>query len=774
MKQNCFLMIFFLLVSYGAYSQTYILREDFNNNSKNWAVKTHKDASMYLTSGHYYFSHKRKTGSWLSHRGVTTLKPYSDWEIEMRAKHVSGVDNYAFGLTFARKDNDNEYVFSISANGYYRITKEINGNNTKLVKWTKSSYINKGNHTYNTLKVKRKGSSWYFYINGNSVYSMGANSWPGKRVGFSVANKQAIQVDYLYVKQGTSSYANNNQNYNNNKRPYTNRNQNKGGKIVLYDDFYDNKNNWAVSYSGKKKMGVTGGHYYFERTPDSYSDVSTKYLRNFDSNGDWSVEAKIKHTSGIVNNGFGIVFGYKNNNHQVQYFLAANGYYLIKRMYGESLKTYLNTENSGSWTKSSLVKTGNYKYNTLKVEKRGSQWKFYLNGSLVETTRAYDWASNQVGFVVYKNQRMEVDYFSVKQLGGQQYVQNNKNYNNNNSYNAAPSITLYEPQTARGLNVVKAKTVRVAGKATDSDGIFEVKINGMDAKLLSDGYFSLDVPLAVGENSVTVIATDTRRKSKTQTFKIKREQSYNNVVNNNYNQNNYNQNNYNQGNNQRRLALLIGNSNYTSGGSLSNPVNDVRSMKTTLEQLGFTVLKYENCSQKDMRRAMDEFGQKLAGYDVGLFFYAGHGVQVEGNNYLVPTDAALKNKNDVEYDCVDAGRILGKMEASKVKTNIVILDACRDNPFERSWSRSAQGKGLAFMNAPTGSFIAYATSPGKTASDGIGSNGLYTAALLQHIKTPGLTIEDVFKRVRTTVKKKSGGKQVPWESTSLEGDFKFK
>ena len=224
---------------------------------------------------------------------------------------------------------------------------------------------------------------------------------------------------------------------------------------------------------------------------------------------------------------------------------------------------------------------------------------------------------------------------------------------------------------------------------------------------------------------------------------------------------------------EQRLALLIGNSNYTHGGSLPNPVNDVRAMKTALEALGFTVMKFEDCSQKTMKKAMDEFGRKLKGKDVGLFFYAGHGVQVRGNNYLLPVDAKLDSANDAEYDCVRADRVLAKMEAAGSKTNIVILDACRDNPFERSWRRGTEGTGLAFMNAPSGSLIAYSTAPGKTALDGRGKNSPYTAALLEHINTPNITVLQMFQKVRSTVMDGSEYKQIPWESTSLRGDFYF-
>jgi len=224
---------------------------------------------------------------------------------------------------------------------------------------------------------------------------------------------------------------------------------------------------------------------------------------------------------------------------------------------------------------------------------------------------------------------------------------------------------------------------------------------------------------------------------------------------------------------EKRLALVIGNNDYQFGGSLDNPANDARSMEEALKLVGFDVIKYENLDQRMMRQAIDNFGVLLKNYDVGLFFYAGHGIQAKGFNYLIPVDAALASEADVEYNCVRADRVLGKMEAAANKTNIVILDACRNNPFERSWTRSPTGKGLAFMNAPTGSLIAYATSPGNTASDGSGSNGLYTSALLSYIVDPNITAIQMFQLVRTFVREKSSGQQVPWESTSLEGDFYF-
>ena len=157
-----------------------------------------------------------------------------------------------------------------------------------------------------------------------------------------------------------------------------------------------------------------------------------------------------------------------------------------------------------------------------------------------------------------------------------------------------------------------------------------------------------------------------------------------------------------------------------------------------------------------------------------MFFYAGHGVQVNGSNYLVPTDAKIESEDEVEYDCVKADRVLSKMKSAGTKTNLVVLDACRNNPFERSWSRSASGNGLAFMNAPRGSLIAYAPAPGNTASDGLGKNGTYTGVLLKEMDKENITILEMFQNVRAQVIKISKGKQTPWESTSLTGNFFFK
>jgi len=221
---------------------------------------------------------------------------------------------------------------------------------------------------------------------------------------------------------------------------------------------------------------------------------------------------------------------------------------------------------------------------------------------------------------------------------------------------------------------------------------------------------------------------------------------------------------------KKRLALVLGNGAYKIA-PLKNPANDAQGMAKALREMGFEVIHKENANRKVMKKAIKDFGRRLRYAGIGLFYYAGHGIQVNGNNYLIPIKADIETESDVEFEAVDVGRVLGKMEDAGNELNIVILDACRNNPFARSFRSS--NPGLAKMDAPKGSLVAYATAPGSVAADGTGRNGIYTKHLLKHMKAPGLTVEKVFKKVRIDVMRETGDKQVPWESSSLRGDFYF-
>ena len=237
---------------------------------------------------------------------------------------------------------------------------------------------------------------------------------------------------------------------------------------------------------------------------------------------------------------------------------------------------------------------------------------------------------------------------------------------------------------------------------------------------------------------------------------------------------------------ERRTALIIGNSAYRQS-PLTNPVNDAQAMATMLGSLGFTVTKLENASKGQMADAIRQFGEAIKRGGVGLFYYAGHGLQVQGENFLLPVDANIEDMNHVAAQGVEAKKVLQEMSNARNQLNLVILDACRNNPFAQSASRglstqpgTTDGRaradkpgGLAPMEALVGTLIAFATAPDSVAADGTGKNGVYTENLLRNLSEPGLKVEEVFKRTRFAVRQETGGRQVPWENTSLEGDFYF-
>ncbi len=224
-----------------------------------------------------------------------------------------------------------------------------------------------------------------------------------------------------------------------------------------------------------------------------------------------------------------------------------------------------------------------------------------------------------------------------------------------------------------------------------------------------------------------------------------------------------------------RVALVIGNGAYRSVAPLPNPSNDAADIAQALRAIGFDVVEGRDLERRAMEDTIREFGRKLDRANVALFFYAGHGLQVAGRNYLVPIDAKLERPGDLNFETVEVGQVLAQMEAEK-RTNLVFLDACRDNPLARSLARSlgtrsaAVGNGLASIQSAVGTMIAYATQPDNVALDGDGRNSPFTAAVLKHIATPGLEISSLMKRVRSDVVAATRDRQVPWDHSSLLGD----
>ena len=225
---------------------------------------------------------------------------------------------------------------------------------------------------------------------------------------------------------------------------------------------------------------------------------------------------------------------------------------------------------------------------------------------------------------------------------------------------------------------------------------------------------------------------------------------------------------------QQRIALVIGNSNYGFVTSLDNPERDARLIAASLEETDFDVTLLIDANQAEMNRALSAFGRSLregGSETTGLFYYAGHGVQSFGSNYLLPVDVSLTDAADLDLESVEAQSVLRQMASARNRSNFVILDACRNNPF--SDIPDFDDPGLAEMKAPTGTFLSYATAPGDVAVDGIGENSPFTLALAKEILTPGAPAEQVFKQVRVSVLEQTNGMQTPWDTSSLTSNFVF-
>ena len=402
------------------------------------------------------------------------------------------------------------------------------------------------------------------------------------------------------------------------------------------------------------------------------------------------------------------------------------------------------------------------------VEQKMEKW---LQKDPSESTRDYEKRTSEVNKRAVRKQFEAEASAKYKEL-----LKNNANGSelpvlNNNS--ALPVIHWLSPTLSSSETHIKdlkvqacitsesqIKSVSVAVNNRISRGVSAIQNDGCDLSL------SQTIVLAKGMNTIKIMVENQAGQTVSDTRYVNYQTS------NPYQRTDVTQEQPNEVQApDKRLALVIGNAAYRIS-PLANPVNDAADVAAKLKKLGFEVIMQKNETKEQMDRAIDDFGRQAKGYDVALFFYAGHALQYNGKNYLIPVNASLQEERDIEYNCTPIDRALGRMEDSNAKLKIVLLDACRNNPFERSW-RSFNGNGLSFMNAPAGTFIAYSTAPNTVAQDGKGRNSPYTTELLKKLDVKHLKIEDLFKQVREAVMKRTNGQQVPWDQSSITGEFYF-
>lgn len=327
--------------------------------------------------------------------------------------------------------------------------------------------------------------------------------------------------------------------------------------------------------------------------------------------------------------------------------------------------------------------------------------------------------------------------------------------------NNPAEIRITNPPINRNLGeqVIRGASVLVEGKIESQERLNQVVINDQKAELNFDGTFKTTVNLVPGKNRIRIAAQNTQSQIISKDIYLNSEPIIGKAE---VNQTQL----YN-----KRVALVIGNADYSSAGKLRNALNDAKAMGQTLKSMGFDVILIENGTYETIKNSIYSFGDRIQDVDVSLFFYAGHGLEVDGVNYLVPVDANIDSHLDIKQRCIPLTGVTNTMEfANDEGLNMIILDACRNNPFPAG---KRGGAGLARVNAPSGTLIAYATDPGSVASDGEGVNGLYTGELVKQLNV-SQRIEDIFMNTRNIVEKLSGGKQRPWEEARLKGVFYLK
>ncbi len=328
--------------------------------------------------------------------------------------------------------------------------------------------------------------------------------------------------------------------------------------------------------------------------------------------------------------------------------------------------------------------------------------------------------------------------------------------------NNPAEIRIITPSINRnyGEQIVKGNSVTIEGKIEGQDRMSQVLINDEKSELNFDGTFKSTINLVPGKNRIRIAAQNTQSQVISKDVYLNCEAAPEKSTASDHSKS------FN-----KRMALIIGNADYVASNKLRNTLNDAKSMAETLKNLGFEVIMVENGNYETMKNAIYAFGDRIQDVDVSMFFYAGHGLEVDGTNYLVPVDADIQSHLDIKQKCIPLNGVSNTMEfANDEGLNMIILDACRNNPFPAG---KRGGSGLARVNAPSGTLIAYATDPGSVASDGEGTNGLYTGELVKQLKV-SQRIEDIFMNTRNSVEKMSDGKQRPWEEARLKGVFYLK
>ncbi len=385
------IILIITLTFVGAFCKGFVVLENFDDNSNDWA-NNYDDENKYLniSNGYYYFEHKRDSQGW------TTSLPFSfdtsgDFMIDTSIRKVSGVNNNGYGILWGRKDSDNEFSFVISGDGHFKLSKDEKGDTHYYYKWTKSEHINQGNDSINRLSIMKWGASIYCYINEVIVASIPFEGFFGTKAGFTIFDAQKIAVDDFKIYQYDTE-------------------QDLSFKQIVFEDFQDNSRDWANNYNDSNKtLQIEDGKYYFEHKRESKGWTSTLEF-DLDYKKDFFIETYINKISGIQNNGVGLIFGREDSDNEMSFFYDGQGYFMVKEERNSNVYDHVK------WTKHASIKEGNGALNKLAVSRQNNDYNFYINDQKVHSMPADLPPGKRIGFIVYNNQKIAIENLYMRYL----------------------------------------------------------------------------------------------------------------------------------------------------------------------------------------------------------------------------------------------------------------------------------------------------------------------------------------------------------------------
>ena len=748
--------------AYNTAEKNLLFSDEFGNNTNQW-ITDNLWISAKIDNGYYNITCKNyQSSTGLSYKPVT-IPSNSDFEIEASLKIIKGTGALVFGMN----DKYDHYRVELFDNNTLEVLKDTPSKRKKVEKLFSGTGSFKVTKDYNKLTIRNVGGAYYVFANESLVAQFSSIKLEGNQIGFNVGTNSEISVDYLKVTEFKTKAA-----------------------PLLAENVQTTSQNVATETVKPSAPVITW---------ENPSRANTT-LKSANSS---LVKAKINSPSGIQSVVIylnGVTYGYPEMKpspdepgvflieKEINFDLGENDIYLEASNTGGSSssdKRYFTVDfpvsaanveqqaagdiTSGApvvtWTSPSGSRTTLQNFNaTVKAKVKSSSGLksvlLYMNGVskgetdiklvpdetgsfMIEKNLNFGPGENQIYLVATNSEgatKSETRFFT-------------------NPFAVSPEINWSNPESPNTIVNTEVLTIGacinsqsdlrsikllVNGTIFSEDNVFQPSTAG-ECNYIWQG----SVVLKEGDNSVFLIATNIAGSTTSEKRVIKLEPAFT----------------------EKRLALVFGNAEYTSGTTLKNPVNDANLMEGTLRELNFEVIKKLNANKEEMMNAIREFNEKLPDYDIALFYYAGHGNQVDGKNYLIPTDALLEKQSDCRFEAIEVDFIVEEFERYQDNTNIVILDACRNNPYT-AWARGGDA-GFRAMSFSSGTIIAFATSEGATAADGKGANGLFTEELVKQMAVPQ-SILSVFMNTRAQVRKLSNGAQVPTEWNKLNGDFFFR